>query len=90
MAVIGHARTYSGEIWTDAGGRATIVLPAEVDLVSAAVRYRLEPVDGIRGRVVSASSDGRVSIETDEPHAKVGWRVTVRRRPRARKGETNA
>jgi hypothetical protein len=59
-----------------------------MDLVSAAVRYRLEPAGGIRARVVSASSDGHVSIETDEPHAKVGWRVTTRPRPRLQKGET--
>jgi exosome complex RNA-binding protein Csl4 len=86
--VIRRSRTYSGEIWTDAGGRATIHLPADVDLVSTAVHCRLEPGDGIRARVVSASTDGHVSIETDEPHAKVGWRVTTRRRPRLQKGET--
>jgi hypothetical protein len=87
--VIRRARTYSGEIWTDAGGRATIVLPADIDLVSSAVHCRLEPDDGIRARVVSASSDGRVSITTDEPHAKVGWRVTACRRTGAQKGEQN-
>lgn len=86
--VIRRSRTYSGEVWTDASGRATIELPQEVDLVAAAVSYGLRPAGGVPARVVSASSDGRVSIETNEPHVRVAWHLRARRPARASKGGT--
>jgi hypothetical protein len=42
--------------------------------------YELHPfTPGVTAKVAAELMDGRFTIETDEPHVKVAWRVTGRR-----------
>ncbi len=71
---------YQGEVWTDARGYATVRLPAEVDRLLPPLEYELRDLDPpSRARVTAELEDGRFTIATDEPHAKVGWRLTGQR-----------
>jgi hypothetical protein len=74
--------TYSGEIWTDARGYATASLPDDAASLQPPLEHALEVLDG-RGeaRIATALKDGRFTIETDEPHTKVAWRVAGRPAP---------
>src|SRR3954451_17838052 len=42
---VAETRIYSGEIWTDAYGQATVLLPHHVDAHPSTLEYELEPVD---------------------------------------------
>lgn len=70
--------SYSGEAWTDAQGRATVLLPPFVRSHHAGFAYELTPI-GIEcsARVLEEIADDRFTIATDRPHVKVGWRVTA-------------
>ncbi len=69
--------TYSGEIWTDARGFACVTLPAAV---GDDVQVELRPLAaGVAAALRSEPARRRFTIETDEPHVKVAWRVTTRR-----------
>jgi hypothetical protein len=71
---------YSGEVWTDARGYATVALPREAGRLHGSLDYDLRPFTrGVRAAVAAQLVDGRFTIETDEPHVKVAWRVTGRR-----------
>jgi hypothetical protein len=68
--------SYSGEVWTDAPGRAVVVLPS---FAGAAARfgYELTPVDQRRTAALGEQIvDRTFTIETDGPLVKVAWRVT--------------
>jgi hypothetical protein len=68
--------TLSGEIWTDARGRATVVLPTSGPEFGGGLHCELELLaGGGEARLASDPSDGSFVIETDEPHAKVAWRL---------------
>ena len=70
----------SGEIWTDARGRATVVIPSGGRELGRYLHLELAPVaDGGEARLVSDLADGSFVIETDEPHVKVAWRITAAR-----------
>ena len=71
---------YSGEIWTDGRGYATVTLPRSARGLHGDVEYELRP-DGrdVTAAIAAEFLDGRFTIETDEPHVKVAWRVTGRR-----------
>jgi hypothetical protein len=74
--------TFTGEIWTDARGRATVVLPSGAEALVGTLDYALEPViGGGEARVASELAGGCFLIETDEPHVKVAWQVTGTDRP---------
>ena len=82
MTTEGVAETsiYSGETWTDARGQATVLLPHHVDALRSTLEYELEPVDlSLNARIARQLHDHRFTIETDEPHAKVNWRVLATR-----------
>jgi hypothetical protein len=69
--------SYSGEVWTGDDGRAVVVLPSFVRAHRAGFEYALTPADvRRRAAVVDEILDHRFTIETDEPHMKVAWRVT--------------
>jgi hypothetical protein len=69
---------YSGEVWTDARGYATVALPRAAGRLHGNVAYELRPfVRGITTKVAAELMDGRFTIATDEPHVKVAWRVTA-------------
>lgn len=72
---------YSGEVWTDARGFATVSLPEPAQRLGAPVDYSLRDLEGdVTVRLKAGLEDGRFTIETDEPHVKVGWQVTGRPR----------
>jgi hypothetical protein len=78
-----EAWSYSGEVWTDADGRAVITLPNFVRSHRAGFDYQLTPVGADCGaRVTEEIANGRLAISTDRPHVKVAWRVTPLREPR--------
>ncbi len=69
--------SYSGEVWTDADGRAVVTLPAFVRLHRDGFAYELTPLGSdCAARVAEEVRDDRFTIETDEPHTKVAWRIT--------------
>jgi hypothetical protein len=78
---------FSGEIWTDARGYATVALPRTAGPVLGDLAYELRPyARGVTAEIAAELLDGRFTIATDEPHVKVAWRVTGRR-PQLRKKE---
>jgi hypothetical protein len=72
--------SYSGEVWTDADGRAVVVLPPFVRAHRAGFEYELTPLESrANARVLDEIDDGRFTVATDQPHVKVAWRVTALR-----------
>jgi hypothetical protein len=70
--------SYSGEVWTDADGRAVVVLPPFVRAHRAGFAYELTPLDSrVQARVAEEISDDRFAVNTDQPHVKVAWRITA-------------
>ena len=71
---------YSGEVWTDARGYATIALPHSVGHLHGSLDYELRAfTPGVTAVIAAELADGRFTIETDEPHVKVASRVSGRR-----------
>jgi hypothetical protein len=71
---------YHGEVWTDARGYATVRLPADAGPLEPPLEYALRDLDPpSRARVTAELEDGRFTVATDEPHVKVGWRLTGQR-----------
>jgi hypothetical protein len=69
--------SYCGEVWTDAQGRAVVVLPPFAHTHRGGFHYDLSPVDTqCAARVVEEIENDRFAVETEEPHVKVAWRVT--------------
>jgi hypothetical protein len=69
---------WHGEVWTDGRGFACVMLPAAVD---GELRVELRPLTaGVTATLRGEPTRRRFTIETDEPHVKVAWRVD-RRRP---------
>jgi hypothetical protein len=66
---------YSGEVWTDAHGFATVTLPAhaevDLDVELQAVAF------GVSAQLAAKPRRRRFTITTSEPHAKVAWRATA-------------
>jgi hypothetical protein len=72
--------SYSGEVWTDANGRAVVVLPPFVRAHRAGFEYALMPLGSASSAFVAEEiEDDRFTIATDSPHVKVAWRVTALR-----------
>ena len=66
---------FSGEVWTDARGYATVHVP-ELARLHGRARYELTPFTrGVRAQLAAELIDGRFTIATEEPHVKVAWRV---------------
>ncbi len=75
----GGPAEYSGEVWTDARGYATVALPRAAGRLHGDVAYELRPfTDGVVAEIAAELIDGRFTIGTDEPHVKVTWRVRGR------------
>jgi len=78
---------YSGEVWTDARGYATVALPRSVGRLHGRLDYQLRPFTrGVTAQLAAELTDGRFTIVTDEPHVKVAWRVRGQR-PQPRRKE---
>jgi hypothetical protein len=70
--------SYSGEVWTDANGRAFVVLPSFVRAHRAGFEYELTPLDSrANARVAEKVGGHRFAVATDQPHVKVAWRITA-------------
>ncbi len=71
---------WSGEIWTDAHGFATVILPdalnGELELHALA--------DSVSVALVGEATPRRFTIETNEPHVKVAWHIRGRPPERSR------
>ena len=71
---------FSGEVWTDARGYATVALPRAAGGLHGDLAYELRPYTAAVAAVIAAECiDGRFTIATDEPHVKVAWRVVAQR-----------
>ena len=69
--------SYSGEVWTDADGRAVVALPPFVRLHRAGFDYELTPLGAdCEATLAEATAADRFTVATSEPHVKVAWRVT--------------
>jgi hypothetical protein len=69
--------SYSGEVWTDADGRAVVALPHFVRLHRNGFEYELTPIGtDCDAAVAEGIAAARFTIATTEPHVKVAWRVT--------------
>ena len=68
---------YNGNITTDAGGNATVVLPDYFETLNRDFRYQLTVV-GKRAQAIvdSEIENNRFTINTDQPEVKVSWQVT--------------
>jgi hypothetical protein len=68
---------YHGEVWTDARGYATVRLPAHAGPLEPPLAYELQDLDPpSRARVTAELENGRFTLQTDEPHVKVAWRIS--------------
>ena len=67
---------WHGEIWTDGNGFACVMLPAGVD---GELRVELRPLTaGVTATLRGEPTRRRFTIETNEPHVKVAWRINRR------------
>jgi hypothetical protein len=74
------AVAYHGEVWTDGRGYATVRLPAEAAPLEPPLEYELRDVEPASSARVTAELDGgRFTIQTEQPHVKVAWRLTRQR-----------
>jgi hypothetical protein len=72
--------SFRGEVWTDARGQATVSLPQDAYPPQTQLAYALRPIEGESTvRVVAELENGHFSIESDEPHVKVAWRISTRK-----------
>ena len=69
--------SYHGEVWTDARGFATVRLPAEAGPLEPPLAYELRDLEpASTARVTAELRNGRFTIQTDQPHMKVAWRIS--------------
>ena len=70
-------QAYSGEIWTDAHGFATVTLPPHIE---GDLAVELEALaDGVSVELAAEPGRRRFTITTSEPHVKVAWRADTGR-----------
>jgi len=68
---------YHGEVWTDGRGFATVRLPAEAGPLEPPLAYELRDLEpASTARVTAELRNGRFTIQTDQPHIKVAWRIS--------------
>ena len=71
---------YHGEVWTDGRGFATVSLPAEAGPLEPPLAYELRDLEpASTARVTAELRNGRFTIQTDQPHIKVAWRISRRK-----------
>jgi len=72
--------SYHGEVWTDGRGYATVRLPADADQLLPPLAYELHDLEPpSTARITAELEKRRFTIATDQPHVKVGWRISGRR-----------
>ena len=65
-----------GEVWMDESGHAVVVLPDHLHGRELEYEYRLQCADPAGASAELA--DGRLTITSEAPHAKVAWRLACR------------
>jgi hypothetical protein len=77
--------TYSGNVRTDADGRAVVRLPEYAETLAGDWRYQLTPIGRFGQAIVEREvRDGRFIVRTEHGGMKVSWNVTgMRRDPQA-------
>lgn len=77
--------TYSGNVRTDAKGRAVVALPSYAETLAGDWRYQLTPIGRLGQAIVEREvRKGRFVVRTERPRTKVSWNVVgVRRDPQA-------
>jgi hypothetical protein len=69
---------YSGNIFTDANGNATIYLPDYFEALNKDFRYHLTPINSFSRVMVSQKiKNNSFNIRTEEPHTEVSWMVSA-------------
>jgi len=75
--------TYTGNVFTDDDGYATVTLPDYFSLINsgANIRYQLTIIGNTFARAIvySEIDDNEFIIKTDEPNIKVSWQVIAKR-----------
>jgi len=73
--------SFHGEVWTDARGQANVSLPQDAYPPQAELEYALNAIDGESVvHLTSELREGRFTIATDQPHVKVAWRISRRKK----------
>jgi hypothetical protein len=68
--------TYSGEVWTDGHGFATVVLPPDP---AGDLQIEVDALaEGVSAELTAEPRRGRFTVTTSEPHVKVAWRCSAR------------
>jgi hypothetical protein len=68
---------YSGNITTDANGKAIVELPEYVQLVNKDFRYNLTVIGTFAQAIIGKEvKNNQFVIKTDEPNVKVSWELT--------------
>jgi hypothetical protein len=79
---------YSGNVTTDASGKAWVTLPEYFAEINVNVKYHLTAVDDnestsfVQVKMGREIRDNRFLIMSSAPHAKVSWRVEANRNDR--------
>jgi hypothetical protein len=77
---------YNGNVTTDTGGHATVMLPDYFEALNRDFRYQLTVIGKLtQATIASEIENNRFTIKTDQPNVKISWQVTgIRQDPLAR------
>ena len=68
---------YNGNVTTDTGGHATVVLPDYFEALNRDFRYQLTVIGKLaQATIASEIENNRFTIKTDQPDVKISWQVT--------------
>jgi hypothetical protein len=68
---------YNGNVTTDAGGNAIVILPPYFEALNQDFRYQLTVVGQFAQAIISSEvKDNKFGIETDKPNVVVSWQAT--------------
>ncbi len=68
---------YSGNVTTNADGRAVIELPGYIEALGANWRYQLTPIGSFSGLMVDQEiADGSFTVRSEEPNVRLSWQIT--------------
>ena len=83
---------YSGNVTTDASGKATVSLPDYFEAINKDFRYQLTVIGSFAQAIVSKEvSNNKFEIATNQPNVKVSWEVKgVRNDARMKKNPFSA
>jgi hypothetical protein len=68
---------YNGNVTTDTGGHATVVLPDYFEALNRDFRYQLTVIGKLAQAIIASEiENNRFTIKTDQPDVKISWQVT--------------